>query len=72
MSLAIKLSIIILSFHAYNLMSFSLLKVLPYWIAQFIGAFFGAVVVYSVYFGMQFYYNYKNDIMTSATTYRTT
>ena len=53
-------------------MSFSLLKVLPYWIAQFIGAFFGAVVVYSVYFGMQFYYNYKNDVMTSATTYRTT
>ena len=27
-------------------------KVLPYWIAQHIGAFFGAVVVYGVYIGM--------------------
>ena len=41
--------------------AFSLLKILPYWIAQYIGAFFGAVVVYGVYFGMQIYYSfYKN------------
>jgi glycerol uptake facilitator-like aquaporin len=50
---------------------FFLLKILPYWIAQYIGAFFGAVVVYGVYFGMQIiitakcYSSYYNSITGS-------